>query len=108
MFVSGEPRLVRDVGSDPSFAKRFDEASGFPTQSVIAVPEKALAQRNGQAVVYVVSDGRAVKVPVTAGRHFGSSVAILQGIAVGTAVVDSVDDRLHRGVKVNVKSGTPQ
>lgn len=77
------------------------------TQSVIAVPEKALAQRNGQSVVYVVSDGRAVEVAVTAGRHFGSSVAILSGVAVGTAVVDSVDDRLHRGVKVNVKpSGT--
>jgi hypothetical protein len=55
-----------------------------------------------------VSNGRAVEVAVTAGRHFGSSVAILQGIAVGTAVVDSVDDRLHQGVKVNVRTGTPQ
>jgi hypothetical protein len=79
------------------------------TQSVIAVPEKAVVERNGQSVVYVVSDGRAVEVPVTAGRHFGSSVAILSGVAVGTAVVDSVDDRLHRGVKVNVKpSGNSQ
>jgi diguanylate cyclase (GGDEF)-like protein len=41
VFVSGSPKLVRNVATDPQFAKRFDEASGFPTQSVIAVPLKS-------------------------------------------------------------------
>ncbi|HEX4634229.1 MAG TPA: efflux RND transporter periplasmic adaptor subunit [Gemmatimonadales bacterium] len=108
-FKHYDAKVLPEMSAKVHFLPRSNVAqTPQDTQSVIAVPEKALAMRNGQAVVYVVSDGRAVEVAVTAGRHFGSSVAILQGIAVGTAVVDSVDDRLHRGVKVNVKSGTSQ
>ncbi|HEX4562116.1 MAG TPA: efflux RND transporter periplasmic adaptor subunit [Gemmatimonadales bacterium] len=108
-FKHYDAKVLPEMSAKVHFLPRSNVAqTPQDTQSVIAVPEKALATRNGQAVVYVVSDGRAVEVAVTAGRHFGSSVAILQGIAVGTAVVDSVDDRLHRGVKVNVKSGTSQ
>jgi diguanylate cyclase (GGDEF)-like protein len=38
VFSTGKARLVDDVGGDPSFAKRFDEASAFRTQSILAVP----------------------------------------------------------------------
>ncbi|HZH42272.1 MAG TPA: efflux RND transporter periplasmic adaptor subunit [Gemmatimonadales bacterium] len=108
-FKHYDAKVLPEMSAKVHFLPRSNVAqTPQDTQSVIAVPEKALATRNGQSVVYVVSNGRAVEVTVTAGRHFGSSVAILQGLAVGTAVVDSVDDRLHQGAKVNVKSGTPQ
>ncbi|HKV70650.1 MAG TPA: efflux RND transporter periplasmic adaptor subunit [Gemmatimonadales bacterium] len=108
-FKHYDAKVLPEMSAKVHFLPRSNVAqTPQDTQSVIAVPEKALATRNGQSVVYVVSNGRAVEVAVTAGRHFGSSVAILQGLAVGTAVVDSVDDRLHQGAKVNVKSGTPQ
>jgi len=109
-FKHYDSKVLPEMSAKVHFLPRSTVAqTPADTQSVIAVPEKAVAERNGQSVVYVVSDGRAVEVPVTAGRHFGSSVAILQGVAVGTAVVDSVDDRLRRGVKVNVKpSGNSQ
>jgi len=108
-FKHYDAKVLPEMSAKVHFLPRSNVAqTPQDTQSVIAVPEKALATRNGQSVVYVVSNGRAVEVGVTAGRHFGSSVAILQGLAVGTAVVDSVDDRLHQGVKVNVKSGTSQ
>lgn len=38
VFQSGEPRLVEDVASDPSFSPRFDQASAFTTRSILAVP----------------------------------------------------------------------
>jgi diguanylate cyclase (GGDEF)-like protein len=38
VFSSGVPRLVHDVGGDPSFAPRFDQASAFHTRSILAVP----------------------------------------------------------------------
>jgi hypothetical protein len=41
-----------------------------------------------------------VEIPVVVGRRVGQGVAVLQGLAVGTQVVDSVSDRLQRGVKV--------
>jgi putative nucleotidyltransferase with HDIG domain len=33
-----KPVVVNDVGSDPRFARRFDEASGFVTRSMVCVP----------------------------------------------------------------------
>lgn len=38
VFSTGKARLVDDVGGDPSFAPRFDEASAFRTRSILAVP----------------------------------------------------------------------
>ncbi|NMO20197.1 sensor domain-containing diguanylate cyclase [Pyxidicoccus fallax] len=38
VFSSGVARLVHDVGGDPSFAPRFDQASAFHTRSILAVP----------------------------------------------------------------------
>jgi diguanylate cyclase (GGDEF)-like protein len=40
VFQTGIGRLVDDVGADPGFARRFDDASGFPTKSLLAVPLK--------------------------------------------------------------------
>jgi len=49
-----------------------------------------------------VTAGRAVEIPVVVGRRVGTGIAVLQGLAVGTQVIDSVDDRVRRGVKVKV------
>ncbi len=40
VFRLGQSRRVADVGADGAFSQRFDEASGFPTRSVLAVPLK--------------------------------------------------------------------
>jgi hypothetical protein len=37
------------------------------------------------------------------GGRVGRGVAVLQGLAVGTPVIDSVDDRVRRGVKIRVQ-----
>lgn len=37
---TGEILLVKDVSKDPRFAKRFDDASGFKTKSILCVPMK--------------------------------------------------------------------
>src|SRR2546422_195497 len=80
-------------------------AAGADTQPVLTVPATAVAARNGGTVVYVVQQGRAVDVPVTLGRRLGPLVAIHHGLAPGMPVIDSVDDRVRRGVKVKVQSG---
>lgn len=38
VFSTGTARLVDDVGGDPAFAPRFDQASAFHTRSILAVP----------------------------------------------------------------------
>jgi diguanylate cyclase (GGDEF)-like protein len=38
VFSTGVARLVDDVGGDPTFSRRFDQASAFHTRSILAVP----------------------------------------------------------------------
>src|SRR5512140_1033006 len=38
VFSTATARLVDDVGGDPSFSPRFDQASAFRTRSILAVP----------------------------------------------------------------------
>ncbi|KFE64626.1 sensor domain-containing diguanylate cyclase [Hyalangium minutum] len=38
VYSTGRARLVDDVGGDPAFAPRFDQASAFRTRSILAVP----------------------------------------------------------------------
>ena len=70
---------------------------------VLVVPKTAVVERNGRSVVYVVEGGRAVEVPVVAGRQLGSSVAIREGLRPGVQVVDSVGASLRGGAKVTVQ-----
>jgi HlyD family secretion protein len=108
-FRHYDARVLPEMSAKVHFLPRATSQAATDTQSVIAVPAHAVAQRDGRSVVYTVTGGRAVEVPVTVGRQLGAAVAIVQGLAVGTAVIDSLDDRVRRGVKVNVqKPGTPQ
>lgn len=54
VFATGQPRLVPDVRADPDFAPRFDEATKFKTQSVLAVPLAARGTMLG--VIELVSE----------------------------------------------------
>ena len=76
-FLTGEPKLVRDVASDPAFSRRFDEASGFPTRSIIAVPLRARARTFG--VMELVSAGEA---PGFTDEDFQAAIGMADYIAI--------------------------
>ena len=107
-FRSYDARVLPEMSAKAHFLPRPVRGATetrADTQPVLTVPASALAARNGRTVVYVVQQGRAVEVPVTVGRRLGPLVAIHQGLAPGVPVIDSVDDRVRRGVKVKVQSG---
>lgn len=47
VFVSGEPRRVDHARADPRFAERFDEATAFRTESLLAVPLRSRGKSLG-------------------------------------------------------------
>lgn len=101
-FRSYDSRVLPEMSAKVHFLP-LPSKVGADTAPVLVVPSDAVAERNAQAVVYVVQDGRAVEVPVTVGRRVGSSVAIREGLTAGTQVIDSVGDRVRRGTKVKVE-----
>lgn len=101
-FRRYDGRVLPEMSAKVHFLPRAEPVAHPDTQPLITVPAAAVALRDGRSVVYTVTAGRAVEIPVVVGRRVGSGVAILQGLAVGTQVIDSVDDRVRRGVKVKV------
>jgi len=99
-FRSYDARVLPEMSAKVHFLPRPARRTGADTQAVLVVPASAVAERNGRSVVYVVEGGRAVEVPVTVGRRVGTAVAIREGLAAGTQVIDSVGERVRRGVKV--------
>ena len=101
-FRSYDARVLPEMSAKVHFLPRPAKA-GADTTPLLVVPSSAVAKRSGQAVVYVVHDGRAVEVPVTVGREVGTGVAIREGLAPGTEVIDSIDARLRGGARVKVE-----
>ena len=103
-FRSYDARVLPEMSAKVHFLpqRRPGDAAAGDTQPVLIVPNDAVAERDGHTVVYAVEQGRAREIAVILGRRLGGSVAIVQGLASGALVVDSVDDRLRRGVRVTV------
>ena len=101
-FRSYDARVLPEMSAKVHFLPRPSRVA-VDTQPVLVVPGTAVTERNGRSVVFVVERGRAVEVPVVAGRQVGSSVAIREGLRPGVQVVDSVSARLRGGAKVTVQ-----
>ncbi len=105
-FEKLDPRILPDMGVRVSF---LEEASGQPAAAgslpagTVWVPASAVVQRDGHAVVFVVHGDRARAANVTPGETQGDLRAV-QGIAGGTAVVQSPPARLDDGAHIAVKS----
>lgn len=98
-----DARVLPEMSAKVHFLPAELPASGADTQPRLTVPASAVAERAGRTVVYIVADGRAAEVAVTVGKRLGGSVTILQGLAAGALVIDSVGDRVRSGAKVTVR-----
>ncbi|HEY0862848.1 MAG TPA: efflux RND transporter periplasmic adaptor subunit [Lacunisphaera sp.] len=72
----------------------------WETENTLKVPVSALFRRGHESAVYVVRGGRAVLVPVEAGRSSGSEVQVLQGLTAGDEVILYPGDRVAAGQRV--------
>jgi RND family efflux transporter MFP subunit len=102
-FRSYDARVLPEMSAKVHFFPAELRAAGADTQPRLTVPAAAVVERDGHTVVYRVDREQAVEVPVTLGKRVGGSVSILQGLAAGALVIDSVSDRVRPGVKVKAR-----
>ena len=72
----------------------------WETENTLKVPVSALFRRGGESAAYVVRGGKAVLVPVEAGRSSGSEVQVLKGLTAGDEVILYPGDRVSDGQRV--------
>jgi HlyD family secretion protein len=72
----------------------------WETKEALKVPTGAVFRHRDQWAVYVVKGGRARLTPVSVGRSSGTETQVLDGLAVGEALVLYPGDRVRDGVRV--------
>jgi HlyD family secretion protein len=73
----------------------------WESDRVLKVPVSALFRRGSTWAAYVVRDGRAVLVPVTAGRSSGMETQVIDGLKEGDEVILYPGDRVADGSRVS-------
>jgi hypothetical protein len=93
-----DPRIVPDMGVRVSFLDTPKPGAAKPTG--VWVPTRAVVGKDKDAAVFVVSDGKAQRVPVTAGEVRDVDTLVTQGLKGGETVVLSPPEGLRDGGKV--------
>ena len=100
-------RIVPDMGVRVSFLEvKPKEVAQVPKG--VLVPAKAIVQRDGHNVVFVVADGKAQQRTVQpATQDYGDLKLVPEALNVGDTVVVSPEASLHDGSDVQTKTATP-
>jgi HlyD family secretion protein len=92
--------LRPETNAKVNFLEPGNESSTAGTNSRILMPKAALV---AGSALFVIRDGKAVRVPVTAGAEVRGQVEILTGLSGGELVAVSGLEVLSEGMKVKVK-----
>jgi RND family efflux transporter MFP subunit len=103
-----DPRIVPDMGARVTFLGPQPAAgqAGAP-EGGVSVPDEAVKTGDdGQAVVFVVGDGKVERRAVRLGPHEGANQIVIAGLHAGDVVAIS-DKTLNDGDKVRVVKSEP-
>jgi RND family efflux transporter MFP subunit len=102
-----DPRIVPDMGVRVSFydnqPSETAQAAQTPTKGVL-VPASAIVQRDGQSVVFVVSDDRVQRRTVVPGQSYSDMRLVESGLDRGARVVRNPPANLEDGMRIKLKS----
>jgi RND family efflux transporter MFP subunit len=102
-FVDDNTGVLPDMAARVSFlGKELDEAS-MKEPPRLVVPGSAVAERNGQKVVFVIDQGKVRQAPIVLGPAFGDGFEVKSGPTAGTKVVNNPAPDLAEGQNVKEK-----
>ena len=98
-FVDKDPRVLPDMSAKVAFLERAPAPED--KKPVPAVQPRAIVERNGGKVAFVIRDDRAHATEVAAGRKLGDLVEV-RGLKPGERVVLEPGEKLRDGAAVAV------
>jgi RND family efflux transporter MFP subunit len=84
-FETIDPRILPEMSAKVSFLSQ--DVTPEQQRPITAVSPGALASRQGRSVVFLVKDGTAIEVPVTAGAMVAGLVTISGAVSTGDKAV---------------------
>jgi RND family efflux transporter MFP subunit len=103
-FKVKDPRIVPEMGAHVAFLSPTPAANAQASQSraVIVPPDAVQTEDGGQAVLFVITNGRAERRAVRLGDRNAQGQIVIAGIAPGEAVAVEGADKLKDGAGVKV------
>lgn len=102
-FKKYDERVLPEMSVKIIFLKNNSSKNLTNEKPVLVVPNSALAKRGNKNVVFGVSKGKAVEIPVELGKSLGDYTEIKSGLKSGDEIIDNVTDQVQSGTKVKVK-----
>ncbi len=102
-FKNYDDRVLPEMSAKVLFLSKPANDESMDAKPILTVLSSAVVPWNGQQVAYRVVDDKAVRVPVTIGKNFGSLVEVTSGLSAGEKVIEKVDASISDGMKVSVK-----
>lgn len=91
-----DPRILPEM----SVKVAFREARGGTPRPEFAIPRRAVRQRQDEATVLVVTDGRAERRAISLAGNRGDDAIVTSGLASGERVIVNPPERLRDGGRV--------
>src|SRR5580698_2520127 len=103
-FKVKDPRIVPEMGAHVAFLSPAPtkNATAAPPRTVIVPPDAVQTEDGGQAVLFVITNGRAERRAVRLGDRNAQGQIVIAGIAPGEAVAVEGADKLKDGAGVKV------
>ena len=102
-FSDATPRVLPEMAARVSFLVAALDPEQRKEPARVIVPGNAIAERDGNKVVFVLEDGEVRMRTVELGEAYGSGFELLQGPPAGAQVVREPQDQLQDGQKVKHK-----
>jgi RND family efflux transporter MFP subunit len=102
-FVDDMEGVIPDMSARTSFLSSEVTADAIREKPKKVVPSDALAERNGNKVVFVVNEGVVKMAPVKLGPAFANGFEIVEGPPPGTRVVARPAAQLSDGQRIKEK-----
>jgi RND family efflux transporter MFP subunit len=94
-FVDHDPRVLPEMSAKVAFLEKEMPDNQRAARTV--VQPAAIVQRNGQSVVFVIREGKAVETSIETGERIGDVVEVVKGPKAGEKVILRPGDGLDNG-----------
>ncbi len=99
-FIDKDERVLPEMSAKVAFLSR--QLSEKEKQPRTGLNRKALMEKNGKTIVFLVKGSRVIETPVEIGERIGDAIAVRSGVQAGDKVVINPPKTLRNNSKIKI------
>jgi len=101
-FKNIDQNVLPEMSARINFLQMDTTKVSAQSDSTVAVPNAALVMKDGNQIVFIVSENQAMLASVVTGRKLGGLTEVIEGVRVGQKVVLSPPSNLKDGDRIKI------